>query len=241
MAVYEASRHGPEVVHSFTGNREWVMRLWKRSFWFPKKVNVALSSTWTRPYQGGCSQFLRLCSSGSSPAHHRPAFEAHPGANTFPSVCGLTTSSFTDPSASRNTFSVSTITDGNARGGGRSHLLAWLYIEPFPCGGVRPAGDPVDSDPGAVFEDDPHSRSDAVRPLDLECVTTPGSRPSCPGWAAAHSTWMLTVFTSLACSPGRTSRVGEDCRPRTTWRPLTLAGSPTLPPLRLTGGFCHAD
>ena len=52
---------------------------------------------------------------------------------------------------------------------------------------------------------------------------------------------MLTVFTSLACSPRRTSRVGEDCRPRTTWRPLTLAGSPALPPLRLTGGFCHAD
>ena len=35
--------------------------------------------------------------------------------------------------------------------------------------------------------------------------------------------------------------IGEDCRPRTTWRPLTLAGSPALPPLRLTGGFCHAD
>ena len=48
-------------------------------------------------------------------------------------------------------------------GGGRSTLstltLAWLYIEPSPCGGVRPAGDPVDSDPGAVFEDDPHPRS----------------------------------------------------------------------------------
>ena len=31
--------------------------------------------------------------------------------------------------------------------------------------------------------------------------------------------------------------IGEDCRPRTTWRPLTLAGSPVLPPLRLTGGI----
>ena len=41
--------------------------------------------------------------------------------------------------------------------------------------------------------------------------------------------------------PGRTSRISEDCRPRTTWRPLSLAGSPVLPPLRLTGGFCHAD
>ena len=39
---------------------------------------------------------------------------------------------------------------------------------------------------------------------------------------------ILTVFTSLACSPRRTSRVGEDCRLRTTWRPLTLAGRPAL-------------
>ena len=35
--------------------------------------------------------------------------------------------------------------------------------------------------------------------------------------------------------------MGEDCRPCTTLRPLTLAGSPALPPLRLTGGFCHTD
>ena len=46
--------------------------------------------------------------------------------------------------------------------GGRSTFpaltLAWLFIEASPCGGVRPAGDPVDSDPGAVFEDDPHPR-----------------------------------------------------------------------------------
>ena len=73
------------------------------------------------------NSLYRLCSSGSSPAHHRPAFEAHPGANTFPSVCGLTTTSFTDPSASRNTFSVSTITDGNAQAGAAAHFppLRW--------------------------------------------------------------------------------------------------------------------
>ena len=29
--------------------------------------------------------------------------------------------------------------------------------------------------------------------------------------------------------PGRTSRIGEDCRPRTTWRPLTLCGQPGSP------------
>ena len=65
----------------------------------------------------------RLCSSGSSRLSPSGS-EAHPGANTFPSVCGLTATSFTDPSASRNTFSVSTITDGNARIGGRSTFPA---------------------------------------------------------------------------------------------------------------------
>ena len=103
---------------------------------------------------------------------------------------------------------------------------AWLYIEPSPCGGVRPAGDPVDSDPGAVFEDDPHPRSDAGRPLEL--------------WVC-HHTREPTVLSRLSCRPphlnvdrfhqpclfpGRTSRIGEDCRPRTPWRPLSLFGQP---------------
>ena len=129
---------------------------------------------------------------GPLTAHHRPAFEAHPGVNTFPSVCGLLPRSqlSTGPSASRNTFSVSTITDGNARVKGRSTLstltLAWLYIEPSPCGGVRAAGDPVDSDPGAVFEDDPHPRSDAGRPLEP--------------WVCRH-TREPTVLSRLSCRP----------------------------------------
>ena len=58
MAVYEASRQGPEVVHRSTGYGKWLMRLWKRPFWFSKKVHVTLSLNWSRPYQGGCSQFL---------------------------------------------------------------------------------------------------------------------------------------------------------------------------------------
>ena len=58
MAVYEASWHGPKIIHRFTGIRKWVLRWWKRPFWFSKKVNVTLSLKWTRPYQSGCSQFL---------------------------------------------------------------------------------------------------------------------------------------------------------------------------------------
>ena len=58
MAVFEASRHGPEIVNRFTSIRKWVLRLWKRPFWFSKKVNITLSLNWSMPYQGGCSQFL---------------------------------------------------------------------------------------------------------------------------------------------------------------------------------------
>ena len=143
---------------------------------------------------GGIWSFLtwRLCSSGSSPALTVRFLRRTPGRTPFhPSrIAGLGTARFMGPSASRNTFSVSTITEGNARGGGHSHFpalkLAWLYIEPSPCGGARPAGDPVDSDPGAVFEDDPHPRSDTGRPLE----------PS-----VCRHTREPTVLSRLSCRP----------------------------------------
>ena len=70
---------------------------------------------------------MNACVLRAPPGSHRPVLEAHPGANTFPSVCGLTATSFTDPSASRNTFSVSTITEGNAQAGAAAHIppLRW--------------------------------------------------------------------------------------------------------------------
>ena len=58
MAVYEVSWHGPKIVNCFTGIRKWVLRLWKRPFWFSKKVNITFSLKWSLPYQGGCSQVL---------------------------------------------------------------------------------------------------------------------------------------------------------------------------------------
>ena len=36
-AVYEVSWHGPKIIHSFTSIRTWVLRWWKRPFWFSKK------------------------------------------------------------------------------------------------------------------------------------------------------------------------------------------------------------
>ena len=58
MAVCEISWHGPKIIYGFTGIRKWVLRLWKRPFWFSKKVNITLSLNWSIPYQGGCSQVL---------------------------------------------------------------------------------------------------------------------------------------------------------------------------------------
>ena len=58
MAVFEVSWHGPKIIHSFTGIRKWVLRLWKRPFWFSKKISLTFSSNWVIPWQGGCSQFL---------------------------------------------------------------------------------------------------------------------------------------------------------------------------------------
>ena len=37
---------------------KWVLRWWKRPFWFSKKTTLTFSSNWVFPYQGGCSQFL---------------------------------------------------------------------------------------------------------------------------------------------------------------------------------------
>ena len=58
MAVYEVFWHGPKVIYRFTGIRKWVLRWWKRPFWFSKKIYVTFSSNWVFPYRGGCSQVL---------------------------------------------------------------------------------------------------------------------------------------------------------------------------------------
>ena len=144
-----------------------------------------------------------------------PTTHPTPERSPFHPKWGVNAALPTGPSASRITFSVTTITDGNARIGGHSTFpaltLAWLYTEPSPCGGVRPARDQVDSDPGAVFED-PNPGSSAGRPLEPR---------------VCHHTQEPTVLSMVSCrpfhlninrfhqpclSPGRTSRIGEDCR-----------------------------
>ena len=48
MAVYEVSWREPKVIHRFIGIWKWVVRWWKRPFWFSKK------STWMPPWIGRC-------------------------------------------------------------------------------------------------------------------------------------------------------------------------------------------
>ena len=58
MAVYEVSWHRPKIIYRFTGIGKWVLRWWRRPFWFSKKIKVTFSLKWVFPDQGGCSQFL---------------------------------------------------------------------------------------------------------------------------------------------------------------------------------------
>ena len=176
----------------------------------------------------------RLWSSSSSPAHWHGC-ETHAAAITFPPESGFFVEPSTGPSASRNTFSVSTITDGYARA--REPQLSLPLRRP-DCTSSRLVAFSAEENDRPVTQSiaTPEPSSRTIPTLDraetrwsLECVTTHGSWRSCPGWASAHLTWILTVFTSL---PGTWahSRISEDCHRRTTWRPLTVAGSPVLPP-----------
>ena len=54
----KVSWHGSKIVYRFRGIRKWLLRWWKRSCWFSKKINVIFSSNWMFPYQGRSSQFL---------------------------------------------------------------------------------------------------------------------------------------------------------------------------------------
>ena len=50
--------HGPKIIYRFTSIRKWIMKWWRRSFWFSKKIYVTFSSNWMFPNQSWCSQFL---------------------------------------------------------------------------------------------------------------------------------------------------------------------------------------
>ena len=123
----------------------------------------------------------------------RPVFEAHPGGETpfHPrAVLPGTRAPRTHPLSRKHLFQCPHDHGLGKRSDRRpQHLscpLRWpdCTLSPSPCGEVRPACDPVDSDPRSrlLFEDDPHPLDRTlVAHWSLECVTTLGSRRSCPG------------------------------------------------------------
>ena len=97
-----------------------------------------------------------------------------------------------------------------------THTWAWLYHEPSPFFvRTRPARDQVDSD------------SDARAKLTRIATT---DRLSCPGWTAAHFTWILIVFTSVVCVISV---------PRVDHFPLRAARLPSLEVLTTPTGRYH--
>ena len=151
----------------------------------------------------GNGKIFPACDLRAPPRLTRP-FQAHPGATTFPSEVSVIARArpySTGPSASRR------------------HLFRLSRLSSW----VRLAGDLVDSDPDA------RAKLTWIATLDragarkgLGCVTTREpmvlSRVSCrPLHLALFVTWAQ-------------SRTGEDCRPRTTWWPHTLLGSPIFLP-----------
>ena len=89
-------------MNCFTGNRRWVLRLWKRPFWFSKKVNVTLSLNWSeaaprwmfsvpdllhRPFAIGKNKFSFL--GEISPLSHSVFLSRFPMRPSFPTPQGL--------------------------------------------------------------------------------------------------------------------------------------------------------
>ena len=185
----------------------------------------------------------------------RPAFEVHPGAITFPPEGSSQRRSSNGPIR----FPHHLFGDhdhGRQRSDREPQLfpaltLAWLYIEPSPCGRVRPARDPVDSDPGVVFEDDPHPRSDGGRPLEP--------------WVC-HHTREPTVLSRVSCRPfhlnidlfhqpcllpwrtpychRNTAGLGRDRWGMSSPYPVATTypcGQPGSPSFATHSRYCHAD
>ena len=112
-------------------------------------------------------------------------FEARPGAITFPPEVSSQRSSNGPIRFPHHLFSDRD--HGRQRSERGSQRLSCPYdgLTVHPCRGVRRAGDPVDSDPGAVFEDDPHPRSLVAPPEPSVC----------------HHTREPTVLSRLSCRP----------------------------------------
>ena len=161
------------------------------------------------------------------------AFEAHPGANIFPPEADSSVESLFNGFIRFPKHLFSVHDHGRQRSDrGPQHLSCpWVGLTVHWAVSVRRRTTgrwPSRWRPRSrlLLADDPHPGSDAGRPLDP--------------WVCQH-TREPTVLSRVSCRPfhlnferfhqpclllRRTSRKGEDCRPRTTWLPLTLFGQP---------------
>ena len=143
-----------------------------------------------------------------APRQHLLGFEAHPRAITFPSVRDLLR-----PSTRTHPLPATPFQCPRPR----TTTLGWGAAAPFlplrwpDCTLSRLRAEEYDWPvTQSIAIPEPSSRTiptldrTLVARWSLGCATTLGSRRSCPGWAAAHFTWILIFFTSLACYPGAT-------------------------------------
>ena len=190
---------------------------------------------------------MRLWSSGSSPASAR--FRGAPRGDHLSTRSEQSTPLFQRAHTRFPHHLCSDYDHGRQRSEREQQLfpaltLAWLYIEPSPCGEVRPAGDPVDSDPGAVFEDDPHPRSDAGRPLEpWVCHHTRDptvlSRVSCRSFHWPFSPALpVTMAQPLTATETRQPAGQGEVR---TVIPTYPCGQPGSPSFASHWRYCHAD
>ena len=169
----------------------------------------------------------RSCSSASSPAHPDPLSRRISERTPFHPKGVSTHSSQRAHPLPATLFSVSTITDGNARIGSRSTFLPLRWPD---CTLSRLR---------VEEHDRPVTQSIATPEPDFPDLHPRSSRSSLRPWVC-HHTQEPTVSFGVSCRPfylnvdrfhqpcplpARTSRIGEDCRPRTTWRPHTLFGA----------------
>ena len=113
---------------------------------------------------------LTACVLRAPPGSHRPILRRTPGRTPFhPCAVLPRPASRTHPHPA-TPFQCPRSRTATLRRGAAAHFppLRWpdCTLSRLRAEEYGPAGDPVDSDPGAVFEDDPDPRSDAGRPLE---------------------------------------------------------------------------
>ena len=153
------------LVHGLHSNFNSIFEVLKtgRDFQYRSNSHISLNpSFWLRSW-------IRLCSSGSSWLSPSGSRGAPRGEHLSIRVRSCLDQLHGPIRFPQHLFSVHDHGRQRSGGGPQHAFLPYVGLtvhRAVSVRRVRPAGDPVDSDPEAVFEDDPHPRSDAGRPLE---------------------------------------------------------------------------